>query len=140
MTESDLTVAELTELAGLFAPLDPVLTDPTRLRIQAALHALPSDAEISFTLLRKTLQLTGGNLGAHVKVLFDAGFDTTANTGVVSAGPLSIAPPAPAAPPSAPMSRPSTPSSRLLPADQLSQCCSRFRRRIDHRRNQDLSS
>ena len=76
MTEPDLT---LTELANLLAsPLDPVLTDPTRLRIQAALHALPPDAEISFTLLRKTLQLTDGNLGAHVKVLIDAGFVTNA--------------------------------------------------------------
>jgi DNA-binding MarR family transcriptional regulator len=76
MTEPDLT---LTGLANLLAsPLDPVLTDPTRLRIQAALHALPPDAEISFTLLRKTLQLTDGNLGAHVKVLIDAGFVSTA--------------------------------------------------------------
>jgi DNA-binding MarR family transcriptional regulator len=76
MSEPGLT---LSELAGLLAsPLDPVLTDPTRLRIQAALHALPPGDEISFTLLRKTLQLTDGNLGAHVKVLLDAGFISTA--------------------------------------------------------------
>ena len=76
MSEPDTTLTKLADL--LASPLDPVLTDPTRLRIQAALHALPPDAEMSFTLLRKTLQLTDGNLGAHVKVLLDAGFVGTA--------------------------------------------------------------
>ena len=51
-----------------------MLTDPTRLRIQAALHALPPGDEISFTLLRKTLQLTDGNLGAHLQTLEEAGY------------------------------------------------------------------
>jgi DNA-binding MarR family transcriptional regulator len=76
MNEPDTLLTELADL--LASPLDPVLTDPTRLRIQAALHALPPEAEMSFTLLRKTLQLTDGNLGAHVKVLLDAGFVSTA--------------------------------------------------------------
>jgi DNA-binding MarR family transcriptional regulator len=67
--------AVLSELADLLAsPLDPVLTDPARLRIQAALHALPDDAAMSFTILRKALGLTDGNLGKHVRVLVDAGF------------------------------------------------------------------
>jgi DNA-binding transcriptional ArsR family regulator len=66
---------EITPVAGLLAsPLDPVLSDPTRLRIQAALHALPGTAAMSFTILRKALMLTDGNLGKHVHVLMDAGF------------------------------------------------------------------
>jgi DNA-binding transcriptional ArsR family regulator len=72
MTDHDVIVAEL---AGLLAsPLDPVLSDTTRLRIQAALHALPGTAAMSFTILRKALMLTDGNLGKHVHVLMDAGF------------------------------------------------------------------
>jgi DNA-binding MarR family transcriptional regulator len=75
MTEPDVA---LSELAGLLAsPLDPVLTDPTRLRIQAALHAQPDGTAMSFTILRKALALTDGNLGTHVRVLVDAGFVTT---------------------------------------------------------------
>jgi len=84
MTDSDVTrtelagLADFAELADLLAsPLDPVLSDPTRLRIQAALHALPPDAAMSFTILRKALMLTDGNLGKHVHVLVDAGFVTT---------------------------------------------------------------
>lgn len=72
MTDNDVMLAEL---AGLLAsPLDPVLSDPTRLRIQAALHTLPTDAAMSFTILRKALMLTDGNLGKHLHVLVDAGF------------------------------------------------------------------
>jgi DNA-binding transcriptional ArsR family regulator len=75
MTDSDVALSELAEL--LTSPLDPVLSDPTRLRIQAALHALPPSAAISFTILRKALALTDGNLGMHVHVLNDAGFVAT---------------------------------------------------------------
>jgi DNA-binding transcriptional ArsR family regulator len=75
VTEPDVILAEL---AGLLAsPLDPVLSDPTRLRIQAALHALPGDTSMSFTILRKALMLTDGNLGTHLHVLVDAGFAGT---------------------------------------------------------------
>ena len=75
MTDHDVIVAELADL--LASPLDPVLSDPTRLRIQAALHALPDAAAMSFTILRKALMLTDGNLGKHVHVLMDAGFVET---------------------------------------------------------------
>ena len=84
MTEPEITEQErasalsIAELSALLAsPLDPVLTDPARLRIQAALHALPPDAAMSFTILGKALALTDGNLGKHVRVLIDAGFVTT---------------------------------------------------------------
>lgn len=75
LTEHELTLSELADL--LASPLDPVLSDPTRLRIQVALHALPPGAAMSFTILRKTLMLTDGNLGTHVHVLIDAGFIST---------------------------------------------------------------
>jgi DNA-binding transcriptional ArsR family regulator len=75
MTGHDVAFSELADL--LASPLDPVLSDPTRLRIQAALHALPQDAAMSFTILRKALGLTDGNLGQHVRVLMDAGFVDT---------------------------------------------------------------
>jgi DNA-binding MarR family transcriptional regulator len=78
MSEPGVVEPGISELNALLAsPLDPVLTDPTRLRIQAALHALPPDAAMSFTILRKALALTDGNLGKHVRVLIDAGFVAT---------------------------------------------------------------
>jgi DNA-binding MarR family transcriptional regulator len=75
MTDDGVAFSELAEL--LTSPLDPVLTDPTRLRIQAALYALPPSTAMSFTILRKALGLTDGNLGMHVRVLIDAGFVAT---------------------------------------------------------------
>ncbi len=63
------TVAEL-----LRSPFDPVLCDPVRLRLQAALHGLPAEASMAFTILRTTLGLSDGNLGAHLAVLVDAGY------------------------------------------------------------------
>ena len=55
-------------------PLDPLLSDPVRFRIQAALQGLPPGAALSFTALRKLLQLTDGNLGMHLRVLVEAGY------------------------------------------------------------------
>jgi DNA-binding transcriptional ArsR family regulator len=75
MTHGDVVLSELAQL--LASPLDPVLSDPTRLRIQAALHALPADAAMSFTMVKKALLLTDGNLGMHMRVLIDAGFVAT---------------------------------------------------------------
>jgi DNA-binding transcriptional ArsR family regulator len=63
---------EIAEL--LRSPFDAVLSDPVRLRLQAALHGLPADAEVTFTVLRRTLGLSDGNLGAHLAVLVDAGY------------------------------------------------------------------
>lgn len=75
MTDGEVALSELAEM--LASPLDPVLTDPTRLRIQAALHALAPATAMSFTILRKALMLTDGNLGMHLRVLVDAGFVAT---------------------------------------------------------------
>ena len=41
----------------------------TRLRIMAALNALPADAAIEFTRLRALVEATDGNLGAHLDAL-----------------------------------------------------------------------
>lgn len=70
--ESAHLVAEL--IGRLRSPLDPVLTDPTRLRIQAALRALPAGGAMSFTAIGKVLKVTDGNLGVHLRILVDAGF------------------------------------------------------------------
>ncbi len=67
-----MTPDEVAEL--LRSPFDAVLTDPVRLRLQAALHGLPAGASMTFTVLRTTLGLSDGNLGAHLAVLVDAGY------------------------------------------------------------------
>lgn len=64
----------------LRTPFDPVLSDPVRLRLQAALHGLPPDGLMTFTALRKTLQLSDGNLAAHLAILVDAGYAATTAT------------------------------------------------------------
>lgn len=72
------TVEPLTRL--LRAPFDPVLSDPARLRLQAALHGLPAQGSMSFTVLRKTLDLSDGNLGAHLAMVVDAGYASATAT------------------------------------------------------------
>jgi hypothetical protein len=58
----------------LRTPFDLVLSDPSRLRLQAALHGLPPEGSMTFTALRKTLRLSDGNLAAHLAILVDAGY------------------------------------------------------------------
>ncbi|MHC4713284.1 MAG: transcriptional regulator [Planctomycetota bacterium] len=54
--------------------LNPVIHQPTRLRIMAALVALgPSDA-IKFVELRDMLGVSDGNLGAHIQRLEAEGY------------------------------------------------------------------
>ncbi|MDQ6900730.1 MAG: transcriptional regulator [Candidatus Dormibacteraeota bacterium] len=63
------------ELAALFrVPLDPILGDAVRLRLVAALHGVPISGEMSFTALRRLLELTDGNLGVHLGVLSESGY------------------------------------------------------------------
>ena len=64
----------------LRTPFDAVLSDPMRLRLQAALHGLPAEGSMTFTALRKTLRLSDGNLGAHLAILVDAGYATATAT------------------------------------------------------------
>jgi DNA-binding MarR family transcriptional regulator len=53
------------------AALDELIHQPVRLRIMAALVTLQS-GRIEFTSLRNLLELTDGNLGAHLKKLEEA--------------------------------------------------------------------
>jgi DNA-binding MarR family transcriptional regulator len=56
------------------AQLNPVIHQPVRLRIMASLVALEAEPRIDFSTLGKLLQLTDGNLGAHLQTLEEAGY------------------------------------------------------------------
>jgi DNA-binding MarR family transcriptional regulator len=56
------------------ADLDPIIHQPARLRIMASLAALHETESAEFTFLRDTLDLTDGNLGAHVRKLEEEGY------------------------------------------------------------------
>ncbi len=56
------------------AELDPIIHQPVRLRIMAALTALSDDSQMDFVALRNLLEVTDGNLGAHLRKLEDAGY------------------------------------------------------------------
>jgi len=56
------------------AELNELIHQPVRLRIMAALMALPSGSQMEFTALRDLLGVTDGNLGAHLRRLEDAGY------------------------------------------------------------------
>lgn len=54
--------------------LNEIIHQPVRLRVMAALTALDSGEEVDFTYLRGLLDVTDGNLGAHLRRLEDAGY------------------------------------------------------------------
>lgn len=54
------------------ANLDKTIHQPVRLRIMASLVTLKPDERIDFTSLRDLLDVTSGNLGAHVLRLEEA--------------------------------------------------------------------
>ncbi|HMH64187.1 MAG TPA: transcriptional regulator [Rhizomicrobium sp.] len=56
------------------AELDAVIHQPVRLKIMAALKALPINEQIEFVRLRKLVEATEGNLGAHIQTLEQAGY------------------------------------------------------------------
>ena len=56
------------------AELDDVIHQPLRLRIMAALNALPAGNGLEFTKLKKLTGATDGNLGAHIETLSKAGY------------------------------------------------------------------
>src|SRR6202165_2640291 len=56
------------------AELDDIIHQPLRLRIMAALHALPVAAGLEFSRLKKLTGATDGNLGAHIETLSKAGY------------------------------------------------------------------
>ncbi|MBE0695788.1 MAG: transcriptional regulator [Anaerolineaceae bacterium] len=56
------------------AELNEIIHQPVRLRIMAALVTLEAGNEVDFTYLRKLLEVTDGNLGAHLRKLEEAGY------------------------------------------------------------------
>ena len=56
------------------AELNETIHQPVRLRIMAALVSLEPTDEVDFSHLRKLLDVTDGNLGAHLRKLEEAGY------------------------------------------------------------------
>ena len=57
------------------AELDDIIHQPLRLKIMAALNALPATAAgLEFSKLKKLTGATDGNLGAHIETLAKAGY------------------------------------------------------------------
>src|ERR1700738_5173765 len=56
------------------AELDDIIHQPLRLRIMAALNAMPASAGLEFAKLKKLTGATDGNLGAHIETLSKAGY------------------------------------------------------------------
>jgi DNA-binding MarR family transcriptional regulator len=54
--------------------LNPLIHQPTRLRIMAALVSLESNEKADFSFLRDLLELTDGNLSVHLQKLEEAGY------------------------------------------------------------------
>jgi DNA-binding MarR family transcriptional regulator len=56
------------------AELNDIIHQPLRLRIMAALNALPAASGLEFAKLKKLTGATDGNLGAHIETLAKAGY------------------------------------------------------------------
>jgi DNA-binding MarR family transcriptional regulator len=56
------------------AELNETIHQPIRLQVMAALVTLKPEEEVDFTYLRKLLNVTDGNLGAHLRKLEEAGY------------------------------------------------------------------
>jgi len=56
------------------AEFDDIIHQPLRLRIMAALNALPAGAGLEFSRLKRLTGATDGNLGAHIETLARAGY------------------------------------------------------------------
>ena len=54
--------------------LNPLIHQPTRLRIMAALVSLDAGEKADFVFLRDLLELTDGNLSVHLQKLEEAGY------------------------------------------------------------------
>jgi DNA-binding MarR family transcriptional regulator len=62
------------------AELNETIHQPVRLRIMAALVALDASDEVDFSYLRDLLDVTDGNLGAHLRRLEEAGYIAVSKT------------------------------------------------------------
>jgi DNA-binding MarR family transcriptional regulator len=71
--------------------LDPLIHVPTRLKIVAALAALPEGDALSFTRLQDMLRLTPGNLIIQLRKLEEAGYLSSEKTRNGSAQKTTVA-------------------------------------------------
>jgi len=55
------------------AELDDIIHQPLRLKIMAALNALPASVGLEFSRLKKLTGATDGNLGAHIENVVEGG-------------------------------------------------------------------
>ena len=62
------------------AELNEIIHQPVRLRIMSALITLEPESEVDFSYLRDLLDVTDGNLGAHLRKLEEAGYITVNKT------------------------------------------------------------
>jgi len=62
------------------AQLNETIHQPVRLRIMALLTALPPNLQVTFNAIKDALDLTDGNLGAHLHKLEEAGYVTITKT------------------------------------------------------------
>jgi len=62
------------------AEFNEIIHQNVRLRIMAALVTLEIENEVDFTYLRDLLDVTDGNLGAHLRKLEEAGYITVNKT------------------------------------------------------------
>ena len=53
---------------------DTIIHQPVRLKIMAALKALPPNEKIEFVRLKALAEATEGNLGSHIQTLEQAGY------------------------------------------------------------------
>ncbi|MBN2400286.1 MAG: transcriptional regulator [Candidatus Aminicenantes bacterium] len=60
--------------------LNELIHQSVRLRIMAALTVLDPGKEVDFAYLRGLLEVTDGNLGAHLRKLEDAGYIAVSKT------------------------------------------------------------
>jgi DNA-binding MarR family transcriptional regulator len=60
--------------------LNETIHQPVRLRIMSALVSLGTNDEVDFTYLRDLLEVTDGNLGAHLRKLEEAGYIAVSKT------------------------------------------------------------
>ena len=56
------------------AELNTIIHQPIRLKIVSALKALPTGEMLEFVRLKKIVEATEGNLGAHIQTLEQAGY------------------------------------------------------------------
>ncbi|SDM88191.1 DNA-binding transcriptional regulator, MarR family [Actinomyces ruminicola] len=60
--------------------MDELIHAPTRLKIMSALVELGENSEITFSRLQDLLEMTPGNMSAHIKRLERAGYLATTKT------------------------------------------------------------